>query len=90
MVNFENNLLNRGSQISTPIYRDTEPGVSSAKIGVQTWDLEEDIKEYLKSIYYGIIDKDICNKKYLANPVIYAKDAGHSWKVFNELNNLFN
>ena len=25
--------------------------------------LEEDIKEYLKSIYYGIIDKDICNKK---------------------------
>ncbi len=26
--------------------------------------LEEDIKEYLKSIYYGIIDKDICNKNY--------------------------
>ena len=25
--------------------------------------LEEDIKEYLKSIYYGIIDKDICDKK---------------------------
>ncbi len=25
--------------------------------------LEEDIKEYLKSIYYGIIDKDICNNK---------------------------
>lgn len=27
------------------------------------YDLEEDIKEYLKSIYYGIIDKDICNNK---------------------------
>ncbi len=26
-------------------------------------ELEEDIKEYLKSIYYGIIDKDICNAK---------------------------
>ena len=25
--------------------------------------LEEDTKEYLKSIYYGIIDKDICNSK---------------------------
>ncbi len=25
--------------------------------------MEEDIKEYLKSIYYGIIDKDICNTK---------------------------
>ncbi len=24
---------------------------------------EEDIKEYLKSIYYGIVDKDICNSK---------------------------
>lgn len=24
---------------------------------------EEDIKRYLKSIFYGIIDKDICNKK---------------------------
>ncbi len=27
------------------------------------YELEEDIKEYLKSIYYGIIDKDICNTK---------------------------
>ncbi len=27
------------------------------------YELEEDIKEYLKSIYYGIIDKDICNVK---------------------------
>ncbi len=27
------------------------------------YELEEDIKEYLKSIYYGIIDKDICNAK---------------------------
>ena len=27
------------------------------------YNLEEDIKEYLKSIYYGIIDKDICNAK---------------------------
>ena len=27
------------------------------------YDLEEDIKDYLKSIYYGIIDKDICNKR---------------------------
>ena len=27
------------------------------------YSLEEDIKEYLKSIYYGIIDKDICNIK---------------------------
>lgn len=36
------------------------------------------------------IAEDICNKKYLANPVIYAKDAGHAWKVFNELSNLFN
>lgn len=27
------------------------------------YSIEEDIKEYLKSIYYGIIDKDICNKK---------------------------
>lgn len=25
------------------------------------YELEEDIKDYLKSIYYGIIDKDICN-----------------------------
>lgn len=25
--------------------------------------LEEDIKDYLKSIYFGIIDKDICNAK---------------------------
>ncbi len=25
--------------------------------------LEEDIKEYLKSIYYGIVDKDICNNQ---------------------------
>ena len=38
MVIFENILLDRGGggQISTPIYRDTEPGVSCAKIGVQT------------------------------------------------------
>lgn len=27
------------------------------------YELEDDIKDYLKSIYYGIIDKDICNKK---------------------------
>lgn len=27
------------------------------------YDLEEDIREYLKSIYYGIIDKDICNQQ---------------------------
>ncbi len=27
------------------------------------YDLEEDINEYLKSIYYGIIDKDICNNQ---------------------------
>ena len=31
------------------------------------YDLEEDIKEYLKSIYYGIIDKDICNTKAKIN-----------------------
>ena len=31
------------------------------------YDLEEDIKEYLKSIYYGIIDKDICNSKAKIN-----------------------
>ena len=38
LVIFENILLDRGGggQISTPIYRDTEPGVSCAKIGVQT------------------------------------------------------
>ena len=37
LVIFENILLDRGGggQISTPIYRDTEPGVSCAKIGVQ-------------------------------------------------------
>lgn len=29
--------------------------------------LEEDIKEYLKSIYYGIIEKDICNTKSMIN-----------------------
>ena len=29
--------------------------------------LEEDIKEYLKSIYYGIIEKDICNAKSMIN-----------------------
>ncbi len=29
--------------------------------------LEEDIKEYLKSIYFGIIDKDICNTKAKIN-----------------------
>jgi hypothetical protein len=27
------------------------------------YSLEEDIKEYLKAIYYGIIDKDICSEK---------------------------
>ena len=27
------------------------------------YDREEDIKDYLKSIYYGIIEKDICNPK---------------------------
>lgn len=27
------------------------------------YDLEEDIREYLKSIYYEIIDKDICNQQ---------------------------
>ena len=27
------------------------------------YDSEEDIKRYLKTIFYGIIDKDICNKK---------------------------
>ena len=27
------------------------------------YDSEEDIKRYLKSIFYGIIDQDICNKK---------------------------
>ena len=31
------------------------------------YDIEEDIKEYLKSIYYGIIDKDICNTKAKIN-----------------------
>ena len=31
------------------------------------YELEEDIKEYLKSIYYGIIDKDICNPKAKIN-----------------------
>jgi len=31
------------------------------------YDLEDDIKEYLKSIYYGIIDKDICNAKSKIN-----------------------
>ena len=38
LVIFENILLDRGGggQISTPIYRDTEPGVSCAKIGNQT------------------------------------------------------
>lgn len=29
--------------------------------------LEEDIKEYLKSIYFGIIDKDICNTEAKIN-----------------------
>ncbi len=29
--------------------------------------LEEDIEEYLKSIYFGIIDKDICNNKAKIN-----------------------
>ncbi len=29
------------------------------------YDSEEDIKDYLKSIYYGIIEKDICNNKSL-------------------------
>ncbi len=27
------------------------------------YELEDDIREYLKSIYYGIIDKDICHSK---------------------------
>ena len=38
LVIFENILLDRGrgGQISTPIYRETEPGVSCAKIGNQT------------------------------------------------------
>ena len=31
------------------------------------YDLEEDIKDYLKSIYFGIIEKDICNKKAKIN-----------------------
>ena len=31
------------------------------------YESEEDIKEYLKSIYYGIIDKDICNPKAKIN-----------------------
>lgn len=31
------------------------------------YELEEDIKEYLKSIYYGIVDKDICNAKAKIN-----------------------
>ena len=31
------------------------------------YELEEDIKEYLKSIYYGIVDKDICNAKSKIN-----------------------
>ena len=31
------------------------------------YELEEDIKEYLKSIFYGIIDKDICNTKAKIN-----------------------
>ena len=31
------------------------------------YESEEDIKEYLKSIYYGIIDKDICNSKAKIN-----------------------
>ena len=31
------------------------------------YESEEDIKEYLKSIYYGIIDKDICNTKAKIN-----------------------
>lgn len=31
------------------------------------YDFEEDIKEYLKSIYYGIIDKDICITKAKIN-----------------------
>ena len=31
------------------------------------YELEIDIKEYLKSIYYGIIEKDICNAKAKIN-----------------------
>lgn len=31
------------------------------------YELEEDIKEYLNSIYYGIVDKDICNAKSKIN-----------------------
>ena len=31
------------------------------------YESEEDIKEYLKSIYYGIIDKDLCNTKAKIN-----------------------
>lgn len=31
------------------------------------YETEEDIKEYLKSIYYGIVDKDICNTKAKIN-----------------------
>ncbi|MDO5330773.1 MAG: ATP-binding protein [Bacillota bacterium] len=27
------------------------------------YEAEEDIKDYLRSVYYGIIDKDICNEK---------------------------
>ena len=45
LVIFENILLDRGGgvQISTPIYRDTEPGVSCAKIGVQTVSIVSDL-----------------------------------------------
>ncbi len=33
--------------------------------------LEEDIKEYLKSIYTGIIEKDICNKRSKINKEVF-------------------
>lgn len=36
------------------------------------------------------IAEDVYKKKYLENPVISAKDAGNSWKVFNDLKGMFN
>ena len=35
------------------------------------------------------IAEDVYKKKYLANPVISSKDAGYSWKVFENIKDLY-
>ena len=50
-------------EIYNKTFRVDNYGLICAMVLVDKNDLEEDIKEYLKSIYYGIIDKDICNNK---------------------------